>query len=55
MKNCKKCVWCRYCLDLNSDKIFKCKFLSKGFNYPEIHGLFCKRYANKIVEQKKKN
>ena len=53
MKNCKKCVWCRYCLD--GDKIFKCKFSSKGFNYPKIHVLFCKRYANKKVEQKEKN
>ena len=51
MKTCENCIWRRYTCGYGK-KIFKCKMEEgKRFNYPKLHGWFCKRYANKRIEK----
>lgn len=62
MKNCYKCEMLKINYGkLNYDgynencRIFKCgRNSSKTFNDPELHGWFCRHYANKVVKNDNK-
>ena len=47
MHTCKNCYYCQYAYYGN--KTYKCKMHpeTKRFNFPFLHGFFCKYFLNK--------
>lgn len=51
MKNCSNCIYRKFnFVDDFENKIFMCdRNRHKKFNYPKLHGLICRHYAQKVI------